>query len=128
MKTCNRKASSVSSAVLIIGLVVLVFVCLNWIRFEQITGSIQPGGSSTYEIKAYSSRTVITITSTNGNMNVRIVVDGQTIIAQKNLPYFDFETKISFGLHAVQVVVENPAAIASSAPILVTGQLSCSLI
>jgi hypothetical protein len=128
MKTRSRKASFTSVAVLIIGLVALVFVGLNWARLEPITGSIQAGESGTYEIKAYSSRVAVTVTSTNGNMNIRIVVDAQTISDQSNLPYVNFDKRITFGLHTVQVVIENPAALGSGTLILVTGQLSCSLI
>lgn len=128
MKTHSRKASFASVVVLIIGLVALVFVGLNWARFEPITGSIQAGESATYEIKAYSSRVAVTVTSTNGNMNIIVVIDAQTISDQSDLPYVNFDKRITFGLHTVQVVIENPAALGSSTLVLVTGQLSCSLI
>jgi hypothetical protein len=128
VKTRSRKTSFASVAVLVIGLVALVFVGLNWARFEPITGSIQAGGNGTYEIKAYSSRVAVTVTSTNGNMNIRIVVDAQTISDQDNLPYVNFDKRMTFGLHTVHVVIENPATLGSRTLVLVTGQLSCSLI
>jgi len=128
MQTRSRKASFAGAVVAAIILIALVFIALNWTRFVTVTGSIEAGGNKTYEIEAYSSRIVATLTSTNGNINVRIVLDGQTISTQSGHPYFDFNERIDFGLHTVQMVVENPAVPGADAHILIAGQLSCNLL
>ena len=128
MQTRSRKASFVGALVVVICLVALGFIALNWTRFVTVSASIDVGGSKTYEVQAFASRVVATMTSTNGNMNLRILVDGQTMITQNDKPSFDLNEKIDFGLHTVQIIIENPALPSAETHILIVGQLSCNLL
>ena len=127
MKTRDSRAILASVAILTFALVAFATIGSNWVRTKPVTGSIQAGASSTYEIKAYSSRMSVALTSTNGNMNVNVVIDGQTVYTQNNVPSINFEKGIGFGLHIVQVIIENRMVLGFRTTILVTGTLVCSL-
>jgi hypothetical protein len=127
MQTRSSKSAFAWGVLVVICLAALGFIALNWTRFVTISGRIDTGASKTYEIQACTSRVVATMTSTNGNMNVRVLVDGQTLKTQTDSPRFDLNEGIDFGLHTVQMIVENPAVPGANTHILITGQLSCNL-
>ena len=128
MQTRSRKAAFAGAVIVTICLAALGFIAFNWTRFVTVSASIDAGGSKTYEVQAFTSRVIATLTATNGNMNVTILVDGQTFSTKSGSPRFDINERIAFGIHTVQMIAENPAAPGANTHILIMGQLSCNLL
>ena len=61
-------------------------------------------------------------------MNVRILVDGNSVFEQSNTQTVNFNHNMGFGDHAIHIYVENPSIFGLGSTILVSGKVTISLL
>jgi hypothetical protein len=82
------------------------------------------GGGLTFGMGGFGSRLVVRLTSVNGYMYVKIVVDG-TVVYEKSRTYkVDFERNLGFGWHEIDVTIYNSIQIGYGPAIIVEGEVS----
>ena len=72
------------------------------------------------------SRLTVDITSMNDKMDVKIVVDGQTVIENREINNFNFKHDMGFSNHIIQLIIQNPTLFGLGSTIQVSGKVSVS--
>lgn len=106
---------------------VLAVFTFSLMASTDITDYLTDGQSVTYGIKSIGLWLNVDITSMNGNMDVKVVVDGQTAIENNGINNFSFKHNTGLGYHTIQVIIENPTLLGLGATIQVSGVASLSL-
>ena len=114
-------------------IIILVFASvISWSLFGSksvtITKYIEDNNSWTVSFSDYCSQLSVSLTATTDAMNVRIIVDGNTVYDQSNTWTVNFNHNMGFGEHAIHIYMENPSVFGLGRTILVSGKATISLL
>ena len=127
MNSRNKKILFVSIIIILVSAAVI-----SWSVFGSktvtITKYIEDNNSWTVSFSDYCSQLSVSLTATTDAMNVKIMVDGNTVYDQSNTQTVNFNHNMGFGEHTIHIYVENPSIFSLGSTILVTGKATISLL
>ena len=114
-------------------IIILVFASvISWSLFGSktvtITEYLEDKSSVTFSTSGYCSSLSVSLTATTEDMNVRIMLDGNTVYEQSNTRTVKFNHNMGFGEHVIHIYVENPSIFGLGSTILVSGKVTISLL
>ena len=118
---------------IIVGLIAVIIVCsIIFVGFglsKRITVNeyLADKGSKTLAIESYFSTCSVSLSSTDDNMKVRIIIDGQTIYEQDNTKTVNFDHSMGLGNHAISIYLENPSLFGLGSSILISGVITLNM-
>lgn len=125
----TRARVTMQMAIMIIAMIAIVYVgnSLNPKPSIMVNVYLQNGYSATYALNDYGYWLSIELTSTNNYMNVRVVVDNQTVYDRTVRSYVNFQYNMGKqdSQHAIQFIITNPSPLELEAIIMqVSGKAS----
>lgn len=118
----NWKKAAIGTTI-IISIVALGLLAVRYetnVIYDYIDDGHQYSISLSGRITGFSA----TFTSTNADMNIKIVVDGITVYERKHVYDANFKYKLNSGQHTIYTIITNPTTFGLGSSILVTGQIT----
>ena len=122
----NWKKVAIGATIGTIIIASIIIIGLLAIRYETKAIHEYIGDSEQYS-KSWTGHMAgfsITLTSTNDDMNIKIVVDGMTVYERNHVYDANFKYKMNSGHHMVCIIITNPSILGLGSSILVTGEIT----
>lgn len=122
----NKKILLISIIVIVI-LGLSIFLILFSTKTVTIEEWIAYRDSATYSLIGYCSYLRVDLTTKHQGMNIKIILDNNTIYEQNDIFAVNYDKNIGFGNHQIQIHIENPSRFGFNMEILVSGKATISL-
>lgn len=104
-------------------LTMIAAVLISQYRTVPITYNLEDGEFITYTLRGWGSVLDVRLSSTNGEMYVKIVVDGQVVYEHEGYQA-SYRSNIGFGVHVIHIHIQNPTVLGLGKAIVVSGKVS----